>query len=181
MKQKKTVDREQRRKLQRYITQAQEHQKSIKRRQQYLHRRFAGGKISYIDYAQKYEDYRKKHQEYNEYMSKTHAALEHKEKTLRITGNMIIAFVLAMLLLAVLSPVVYQTLNDQTTELQQLFRDQFLYGGITAAAGFSTQGFSIAALPTIDSVILNSTFGTNLTTENLTVYTDQDDNSSLIR
>ena len=35
------------------------------------------------------------------------------------------------------------------------------------------------APPNLSSVILNSTLGTNLTTENLTVYTDQDDNSSL--
>jgi len=35
------------------------------------------------------------------------------------------------------------------------------------------------APPNLSSVILNSTFGTNLTTENLTVYTDQDSNTSL--
>lgn len=35
------------------------------------------------------------------------------------------------------------------------------------------------APPNLTSVVLNSTLGTNLTTEDLTVYTDQDDNSSL--
>ncbi len=37
----------------------------------------------------------------------------------------------------------------------------------------------VYALPTIDSVILNSTYGTNFTSDNLTVYTDQDDNASV--
>jgi len=55
------------------------------------------------------------------------------------------------------------------------------WDGESANAPLLVVNWSVTSnnVPNITSIILNSTLGTNLTSENLTVYTDQDNNASL--